>query len=162
MQSKRSKSSNSVKSLVTTARFFFTGCSGSDSFSSDPSSFGAPTCCLSCTLYRRVRVLQSVSQCFTLQIVHCASHRNFRLVFLISAWNRSVTGIRTSGLRAARPCSRCSSACHQIEKALVRIMFIRCTLLYVSAIGCVPAAQRVTAKKKIKFGWRKRQCRGAI
>ena len=41
--------------------------------------------------------------------------------------------------------SRCSSACQQLEKALVRIMYLRRTLWQVSVMRCVPAAQRETA-----------------
>ena len=41
--------------------------------------------------------------------------------------------------------SRCSCACHQLEKAPVRMMYLRCTLLQVSAMRCVPAVQRETA-----------------
>ena len=41
--------------------------------------------------------------------------------------------------------SRCSSACHQLGKALVRMLYPRCTLRQVSAMRCVPAAQRETA-----------------
>ena len=41
--------------------------------------------------------------------------------------------------------SRCSSCCHQLEKALVRIMYLRWTLWQVSAMRCVPAVQRETA-----------------
>ena len=40
------------------------------------------------------RALQSVSLFFTLQIVHCTSFGNLKLVGLDS-WNRSVTGIRS-------------------------------------------------------------------
>ena len=38
-----------------------------------------------------------------------------------------------------------SSACHQLEKELVRIMYLCWTLQQVSAMRCVPAAQRETA-----------------
>ena len=38
--------------------------------------------------------------------------------------------------------SHCSSACHQLEKALVRIIYFRCTLRQVSAMRCVPPEQR--------------------
>ena len=38
--------------------------------------------------------------------------------------------------------SHCSSSCHQLEKVLVRIMYLRCTLWQVSAMRCFPAAQR--------------------
>ena len=41
--------------------------------------------------------------------------------------------------------SRYRSACHQLEKALVRIMYLRCTLRQISVMRCVPAAQREAA-----------------
>ena len=41
--------------------------------------------------------------------------------------------------------SRCSSACHQLEKALVRLMYLCCTLQQISVMRCVPAVQRETA-----------------
>ena len=45
--------------------------------------------------------------------------------------------------------SRCSSACHQLEKAMMRIMYFRCTLLQVSAM-------RWQSWQKSEFCWQKK------
>ena len=47
---------------------------------------------------------------------------------------------RVTDVQPARA-SRCSSTCHLLEMALVRIRYLHCTLWQVSAISCVPAAQ---------------------
>ena len=76
----------------------------------------APTCCPSCTHCPTIRV-----SVLAIQIVQSASMHSFKLVFVVPARKRSVTGIQTrksvTDVPPARA-SRCSSACQQLEKGL--------------------------------------------
>ena len=92
--------------------------------------------------------------CLPFNPCQCASHYKLYsrppcVVLNLCFWFRpgishSLGFERVTDVSPARA-SRCSSACHQLKKALVRIMYPRCTLLQVSAMRCVPAAQRETA-----------------
>ena len=89
-----------------------------------------------------------MSACFALQIVQSASLLILNLCFSFRPGISHLLGLDpVTDVPPARA-SCCSSACHQLDKALVRIMYLR---LHTAASIChalrsrLPAAQRETA-----------------